>query len=96
LTTVGYKILVNAYLENPKIQYENVPFPLPGMKVVGLVTIKPKNHPSFKRTSTPLQPTAPLYGADSNTTPTQEPIKTLESFHVIDIENNSRNNIQYT
>src|SRR6478609_7305369 len=41
--------LVNAYLENPpKIQYENVPFPhLSKDKVVGLVTIRPKNKVSF-------------------------------------------------
>jgi predicted HTH transcriptional regulator len=41
--------LVNAYLENPpKIQYENVPFPnLPKDRVIGLVTVKPKNNTSY-------------------------------------------------
>ena len=41
--------LVNAYLENPpKITYDNIPFPnLPKEKVVGLVTIKPKDKVSF-------------------------------------------------
>ncbi|HZW62414.1 MAG TPA: ATP-binding protein [Flavobacteriaceae bacterium] len=38
--------LINAYLENPPIvQYENIPFPhLPDHKVVGLVTIRPKQN----------------------------------------------------
>lgn len=36
--------LINAYFNNPPIvQYENIPFPhLPDHKVVGLVTIRPK------------------------------------------------------
>jgi hypothetical protein len=40
--------LVNAYLENPpKIQYES-PFPnLPKDRVIGLVTVKPKNNTSY-------------------------------------------------
>lgn len=93
--------LVNAYLENPpKIQYENVPFPnLPKDKVVGLVTIKPKNKPSsFKKGIHTIAANSTFIRRGSNTTPTQEPIEKnyLNTETVIDIENNSRNNIQYT
>ncbi|MDG2431207.1 ATP-binding protein [Flavobacterium sp.] len=93
--------LVNAYLENPpKIQYENVPFPnLPKDKVVGLVTIKPKNKPShFKKGIHTIIANSTFIRRGSNTTPTIEPIEKnyLNTETVIDIENNSRNNIQYT
>jgi len=93
--------LVNAYLENPpKIQYENVPFPnLPKGKVVGLVTIKPKNKPSFfKKGIHTITANSTFVRRGSNTTPTQEPIEKNygNTETVIDIENNSRNNIQYT
>ena len=93
--------LVNAYLENPpKIQYENVPFPnLPKGKVVGLVTIKPKNKPSFfKKGIHTITANSAFVRRGSNTTPTQEPIEKNygNTETVIDIENNSRNNIQYT
>jgi hypothetical protein len=70
--------LVNAYLENPpKIQYENVPFPnLPKDKVVGLVTIRPKNKPSyFKKEFIPLLLNSTFIRRGSNTTPTLEPIE---------------------
>jgi hypothetical protein len=93
--------LVNAYLENPpKIQYENVPFPnLPKDKVVGLVTIKPKNKPShFKKGIYTIVANSTFVRRGSTTTPTLEPIEKNYSNTetVIDIENNSRNNIQYT
>tara|TARA_R110000868_G_scaffold167991_1_gene402559 strand:- start:436 stop:1584 length:1149 start_codon:yes stop_codon:yes gene_type:complete len=93
--------LVNAYLENPpKIQYENVPFPnLPKDKVVGLVTIKPKNKPSFfKKGIHTILAKATFIRRGSNTTPTEDTIEknNLNTETVIDIENNSRNNIKYT
>ncbi len=70
--------LVNAYLENPpKIQYENVPFPnLPKGKVVGLVTIKPKNNPSFfKKGIHTIPAKAAFIRRGSNTTPTEDAIE---------------------
>lgn len=93
--------LVNAYLENPpKIQYENVPFPnLPKDKVVGLVTIKPKNKPSFFKKGIHTIPAKSTFiRRGSNTTPTEDKIEEnyLNTETVIDIENNSRNNIKYT
>ena len=93
--------LVNAYLENPpKIQYENVPFPnLPKDKVVGLVTIKPKNKPSFFKKGIHTIPAKSTFiRRGSNTTPTEDVIEKnyLNTETVIDIENNSRNNIKYT
>lgn len=93
--------LVDAYLENPpKIQYENVPFPnLPKDKVIGLVTIKPKNKTSrFKKGIY----TIPIYSVfmrrGSNTIPIEgEFEKNYQNTEtVIGIENNSRNNIKYT
>lgn len=93
--------LVNAYLENPpKITYDNIPFPnLPKEKVVGLVTIKPKNKVSFfkKNIYTIFTGTA-FIRIGSNTSPTEEKISPSKSNveTVISIENNSRNNIKYT
>lgn len=93
--------LVNAYLENPpKITYDNIPFPnLPKEKVVGLVTIKPKNKVSFfKKNIYTILPGSTFIRIGSNTSPTEEKITSskinLET--VISIENNSRNNIQHT
>jgi hypothetical protein len=93
--------LVNAYLENPpKIQYENVPFPnLPKDKVVGLVTIKPKNNTSyFKKGIYTILAKSVFIRHGSNTMPTAEKIKKnfQNSETVIGIENNARNNIKYT
>ena len=93
--------LVNAYLENPpKIQYENVPFPnLPKDRVVGLVTIKPKNKTSFfkKNIHTILANTV-FVRVGSNSMPTEDKIPyskhNIET--VISIENSSRNSIAYT
>jgi hypothetical protein len=93
--------LVNAYLENPpKIQYENVPFPnLPKDKVIGLVTVKPKNNTSyFKKGIHTIPINSVFIRRGSNTMPTEEKIKKnfQNSETVIGIENNARNNIKYT
>lgn len=93
--------LVNAYLENPpKIQYENVPFPnLPKDKVVGLVTIKPKNKISFFKKGIHTIPIASIFiRRGSNTIPLdgdfEKNYQNTET--VIGIENNSRNSIANT
>lgn len=93
--------LVNAYLENPpKIQYENVPFPnLPKDKVVGLVTIKPKNKiSSFKKGIHTISINSVFIRVGSNTTPLESKIELnfTNTETVIGIENNSRNSIAYT
>ncbi|OCB77272.1 ATP-binding protein [Flavobacterium crassostreae] len=93
--------LVNAYLENPpKIQYENVPFPnLPKDKVVGLVTIKPKNKTSFfKKGIHTIAANSVFVRRGSNTTPTEEHVeKNYQNIATVaDIENNARNNIKHT
>lgn len=93
--------LVNAYLENPpKIQYENVPFPnLPKDKVVGLVTIKPKNSVSFfKKGIHTIVANSVFIRSGSNSVPIvgkfEKNYQNTET--VIGIENNSRNSIEYT
>lgn len=93
--------LVNAYLENPpKISYENIPFPnLAKDKVVGLVTIKPKNKTSyFKKNIYTILTNATFVRIGSNTSPTEEkiPISKSNVETVISIENNSRNSIEDT
>jgi hypothetical protein len=93
--------LVNAYLENPpKITYDNIPFPnLPKEKVVGLVTIKPKNKVSyFKKNIYTIYTGNAFIRIGSNTSPTEEKIALSKSNveTVISIENNSRNSIQHT
>ncbi|KDN55232.1 ATPase AAA [Flavobacterium seoulense] len=93
--------LINAYLENPpKIQYENVPFPnLPKDKVIGLVTIKPKNKiSSFKKGIYTIPIHSVFVRRGSNTTPVEDKIEKNypNTETVIDLENNSRNNIKYT
>ena len=93
--------LVNAYLENPpKITYDNIPFPnLPKEKVVGLVTIKPKNKVSyFKKNIYTIFTGTTFIRIGSNTQPTEEKIVASKSNveTVISIENNSRNNIKHT
>ncbi|WP_329806865.1 ATP-binding protein [Flavobacterium facile] len=93
--------LVNAYLENPpKITYDNIPFPnLPKEKVVGLVTIKPKNKVSyFKKNIYTIYTGNTFIRIGSNTQPTEEKIVASKSNveTVISIENNSRNSIQHT
>lgn len=93
--------LVNAYLENPpKITYDNIQFPnLPKEKVVGLVTIKPKNKVSyFKKNIYTIFTGNTFIRIGSNTSPTEEKIAASKSNveTVISIENNSRNSIQHT
>ena len=93
--------LVNAYLENPpKITYDNIPFPnLPKEKVIGLVTIKPKNKVSyFKKNIYTIYTGNTFIRIGSNTQPTEEKISASKSNveTVISIENNSRNNIKHT
>lgn len=93
--------LVNAFLENPpKIQYENVPFPnLPKDKVIGLVTIKPKSKTShFKKGIHTIPANSVFIRRGSNTVPVDyEFEKNYQNTEtVIGIENNSRNNIEYT
>ena len=93
--------LVNAFLENPpKIQYENVPFPnLPKDKVVGLVTIKAKSKTShFKKGIHTIHANSIFIRRGSNTVPVEDGFeKNYQNAEtVIGIENNSRNNIEYT
>lgn len=93
--------LVNAYLENPpKIQYENIPFPnLPKHKVVGLVTIKPKNKVSyFKKGIHTIVANSVFVRRGSTTMPTEEkvPFSKTNTEAIISIENNSRNSIEHT
>ena len=93
--------LVNAYLENPpKITYDNILFPnLSKEKVVGLVTIKPKNKVSFfKKNIYTIFTGSTFIRIGSNTSPTEEKISPSKSNveTVISIENNSRNSIQHT
>lgn len=93
--------LVNAYLENPpKIQYENVPFPnLPKDKVIGLVTVKPKNKTShFKKGIHTISANSVFMRRGSNTMPVEGEIEMnyQNTETVIGIENNSRNSIEYT
>ena len=92
--------LVNAFLENPpKIQYENVPFPnLPKDKVVGLVTIHPKKLTSFFKKSINTIPLNAVFSRrGSNSVPVSEVQKNFQNAKsVFEIENNSRNSIEYT
>jgi hypothetical protein len=93
--------LVNAYLENPpKIQYENIPFPnLDKSKVVGLITIKPKNKTSyFKKGIYTIPANTYFVRVGSNSMPTEDkiPFSKLNTETVISIENNSRNSIEHT
>lgn len=93
--------LVNAYLQNPPtIQYENVPFPnLPKDKVVGLVTIKPKEGISyFKKAIYTVTAGAIFFRRGSNSIPVEEeelaPAQNTEI--VAAIENGARNSIEHT
>ncbi len=93
--------LVNAFLENPpKIQYENVPFPmLSKEKVLGLVTIKAKNSVSyFKKGIHTIPANTVFVRRGSNSIPTEEKIafSKINTETVISIENNSRNSIKNT
>ena len=95
--------LVNAYLEHPPIvSYENVPFPhLPPNKVVGLVSIRPKNDNSICA----LRKNIWKYwggtvfmreGSISKPKVFDIEIKDINSEMVAAIEQNSQNNIELT
>lgn len=92
--------LVNAFLEHPpKIKYENVPFPnLPKDKVVGLVTIQPNKLTSFFKKSIYTIPLHCVFNRQgSNSVPVNEVLKNFQNAKtVLEIENNSRNSIEYT
>jgi hypothetical protein len=93
--------LVNAYLENPpKIQYENIPFPnLPKDKVIGLVTIKPKDGTSYFKKGIHTIPVRSVFiRRGSNTTPIEvEYEKNYQNKEIVaGLENSSRNNIKHT
>lgn len=99
--------LVDAYLEHPpKILYENVPFPnLSKNKVVGLVTIKPSSQvSSFKKNIHTIYRTMVFIRRGSNSIPVEnravlDALRQKEALNtqaVIEIENNSRNNIELT
>jgi hypothetical protein len=95
--------LVNAFLDNPpRIQYENVPFPhLPKDKVVGLVTISPKEGVSrFKKNVYTIPAGAIFMRRGSNSVPVDHIDNKAPEYQNTDtvtgIENSSRNSIEYT
>jgi hypothetical protein len=99
--------LVDAFLEHPpKILYENVPFPnLTKNKVVGLVTIKPSSQVSyFKKNIHTIYRNMVFIRQGSNSIPVEnqsvlDALRQKEALNtqaVIEIENNSRNNIELT
>ncbi|WP_299833643.1 ATP-binding protein [uncultured Tenacibaculum sp.] len=93
--------LVNAYLINPpNIQYENIPFPgLPRYKVVGLVTIHPKDKTSHLSKFIWKYPRGTVfYRRGSNSMPVIDEFKLPNSNKEIveAIEINASNNIQLT
>ncbi|MGM0635366.1 MAG: ATP-binding protein [Bacteroidota bacterium] len=95
--------LINAYLDNPPlVSYENIPFPhLKDDKVVGLVTVRPKNDYSICSLRKNIWK---YYGGTvfmregSISKPKSFDIKIRETNHqmVESIERNSQNNIQLT
>ncbi|WP_075340512.1 ATP-binding protein [Tenacibaculum agarivorans] len=93
--------LVNAYLIHPpKIQYENIPFPgLPRYKVIGLVTIHPKEKISYLSKFAWKYPRGTVfYRRGSNSIPMLDeveiPNRNSNQDIVEGIEKNSSNNIQ--
>ena len=90
--------LINAYFVNPpKIQYENVPFPkLPRHKVVGLVTINPINKvTSLKKGIGKYQKGTVFYRQGSNSMPLDLPQKVNSNQSIVQaIEKNASNNIE--
>lgn len=93
--------LVNAYFVNPpKIEYENVPFPrLPRHKVVGLVTIHPNNTiTSLIKHAWKYRKGTVFYRRGSNSIPAAKnfELRNTNQPLVEAIENNSRNNIKHT
>lgn len=94
--------LVNAFLENPpSIQYENVPFPnLPKDRVVGLVTIKPKDGISYFKKSIYTIPVGAVFvRLGSNSMPVEQDNIVADNRNaqiISGIENGSRNSIEHT
>ena len=93
--------LINAYFNNPPIvQYENIPFPhLPDHKVVGLVTIRPKEGPtSLKKNIWKYYGGSVFFRDGSISMPKvfKSEIKDVNSKIVEAIENHAQNNIEYT
>jgi hypothetical protein len=95
--------LVNAYLSHPPIiQYENIPFPhLSDDKVVGLVTIRPKDHQevtSLRKNIWKYYGGNVFFREGSMSMPKVFDIELTDSNSeiVASIEAHSRNNIEYT
>lgn len=95
--------LVNAYLENaPFIIYENIPFPhLPDHKVVGLVTIRPRNDDRLCRLQKNIwkyRGGMIFFREGSVTKPIDVDVKltNINADVVRSIENHSQNNIKLT
>ncbi|TKS57452.1 ATP-binding protein [Mesohalobacter halotolerans] len=95
--------LINAYLENPPlVNYENIPFPhLPADKVVGLVSIRPRNDDSIcalRRNIWKYYGGSVFMREGSISKPKvfDIEIKDINSEMVKAIENHSQNNIKMT
>ena len=95
--------LVNAYLSHPPIiQYENIPFPhLDNDKVVGLVTIRPKEsqeNTSLRKNIWKYYGGNVFFREGSMSVPKVIDIELTDSNSeiVASIESHSRNNIEYT
>ncbi|AJR03032.1 ATP-binding protein [Siansivirga zeaxanthinifaciens] len=93
--------LINAYLSNPPIvQYENIPFPhLPDHKVVGLVTIRPKEGlTSLRKNIWKYYGGSVFFRDGSMSMPKVFDIKIedVNSAIVASIESNAQNNIEHT
>lgn len=95
--------LINAYLTFPPIvQYENIPFPhLPDDKVVGLVTIRPKNNnkiTSLRKNIWKYYGGSVFFRDGSMSMPKvfDLEIKDVNSHLVAEIEQHAQNNIEHT
>ncbi|PKG53526.1 MULTISPECIES: ATP-binding protein [Olleya] len=93
--------LINAYFNNPPIvQYENIPFPhLPDHKVVGLVTIRPKEGlTSLKKNIWKYYGGSVFFRDGSISMPKvfKSEITDVNSKIVEAIESHAQNNIEYT
>ncbi|QXP60479.1 ATP-binding protein [Olleya sp. HaHaR_3_96] len=93
--------LINAYFTNPPIvQYENIPFPhLPDHKVVGLVTIRPKEGLTSLRKNIWKYYGGSVFFRDGSISMPKvfkSEITDVNSKIVEAIENHAQNNIEYT
>ncbi|AUC74553.1 ATP-binding protein [Olleya sp. Bg11-27] len=93
--------LINAYFTNPPIvQYENIPFPhLPDHKVVGLVTIRPKEGLTSLRKNIWKYYGGSVFFRDGSISMPKvfkTEITDVNSKIVEAIENHAQNNIEYT